>query len=263
MSTLAPTPARELSAEEQQERALTCRKIEEGIMQDIATGRGALWLLAAKCYQFNQEEGWSALGYESQNEWLAQPEIGMSRTMFFRLVRKHRELRVFRDIPEETLMLLDHSKIDMVLPIIETNARPIEQVLDDVKTLGARDLREEYVGVVNPRAPAGSQNGSQAPGDNEPTKEELAAQKASEEAQKALDQVNASAAMVDSWLELGGDKRKASRHWKRVLEDHPFFQAMHEIEKTLEGVEGALPREELASQWRRIKATLKFKFPEA
>ena len=244
----APPQARELTPEEQQARAELCRSIEVGIVQDLTEGRTAMWRLAQHCYEFNQEEGWSALGYESQNEWLAQPEIGMSRAQYMRLVRMYRELVVFRQIPEETLAGLDHSKLGIVMPVIEANAKPLDEILDDVRTMGARDLRETYIGVSPP-----SQDGKVD--EHEPTKEEKAATKAAE-------QLNTSASIVDSWIEMGGDRRRASRHWERLLEDHPFFQALAEVNRTLGAEEGAIPRADLGPYWRGVVKTLKFKLSE-
>jgi hypothetical protein len=147
-----PVMARELTAEERRERVQLCASIDNRIKGALADGRKALWALAQALYEFNEENGWTALGFETQEEWLAQPEIGMSRSRFFRLVGVWRELAVYRRVKVPTLGQLDPAKVEIVLPTIKADAAVLGPVLDDVKASGAKELREKYVRQSPPAA---------------------------------------------------------------------------------------------------------------
>jgi hypothetical protein len=275
MSAVQAPVARELTAEEQQERAQFCFQIEQRIMKAIEVGRGALWELTASLYEFHLQNGWTALGHESMNEWLAQPEIAMTKTMYMRLVRRYRELVVNRNLPvfridpdvdreddedldelaaEEPVIVLselDPSKLDIVMPAIEEGTKKLDQILDDVKTLGARDLRETYFAPK----PASS-NGDASNGDA-PNGEIVEGREVDEEELKRQTTVTESASQIASWLELGGDRRKARRHWARLQDLHPVLAALTEVQSCLEGGDEAPERAEVAEgAWKEVVKAL-------
>ena len=71
------------------------------------------------------------------------------------------------------------------------------------------------------------------------------------------------AAMVDSWLSLGGDRRKAQRHFAKLVRLHPFFTALAEVQACLAGEEGAPVRAEVGANWQLVVATLGLEFADA
>lgn len=145
MSTVpTTTPAAELSPEEVQKNAEVAFAINERIKTSIRAGREALWELAEALYEFDESSGWKALNYETRSEYLADPEVGLTLSTYKRLVRAWRVLHVQRQIEGPALGELDASKIEVVLASVETGSVTLEQALDDVKTLGWRDLREQY-----------------------------------------------------------------------------------------------------------------------
>jgi hypothetical protein len=155
-----PQPqARELTPSEREARAKLCFQLHTNVLTALQAGRSALWRLAQALYEFEQERGWLELGYERRTEWLADPEITMTRATYYRLVRAWKVLRVERGLDFPTLGKLDVSKVDIVLPAIASGARKLEDALDDVETLGARDLRHVYWGAKAPEPPGDAEPG--------------------------------------------------------------------------------------------------------
>jgi hypothetical protein len=140
---IAPPPARELTDEEAKERAEECYKLDQRIKDAFRAGREALWDAAAALREFDEKSGWTALGYETLGDWLADPEVGMTRRTYQRLIITHREL-TRRNVPKELMAKLDVSKVDIVLPSIKAGTVKLSKALDDAQAMGARDLRETY-----------------------------------------------------------------------------------------------------------------------
>ena len=262
--TLGEPEARELSPEEREERAAKAFEIEARIKKNIADSRHDLWDLARNLYEFDEESGWSSLGYETQAEWLAQPEIGLSRRQFFRMTRMWRELVVYREIPVTRLAELDHSKIGIVMPAIENagkgNKLKIENVLDDVETLGARDLRERYVQAPKPPAKSSSNGDGDDKTitlDGEPVQASVGRSEAKNGSEppteKEIEKFQHAALAVDSFLELGGDRRKAKRQWELLVENHPIFKALAELNHFF--MEGGKNREAAHDAWLSLAST--------
>jgi len=137
--------ARELSPDEAEARVQECFEIEQRVKNGLAAGRAALWQLAEALYEFDEERGWSALGYEELVDWLADPEISTKSATYYQLVQTWRELAVMRKVDSKRLENLDRSKVGIVLRSITSGKVSLEDALADAGTLGARDLREKYV----------------------------------------------------------------------------------------------------------------------
>ena len=84
----------------------------------IESSNQSVWALAKELYEFQEEGGWALLGYETLNDFLAQPEVGMSRATFFRITRCWRTLVVERKVKPKLLAKLEPTKIEVVLPQI-------------------------------------------------------------------------------------------------------------------------------------------------
>jgi hypothetical protein len=231
----------ELTDEEREEKIQELNQLDQAIKAAIGQGRAAMWQLAKSLFEFNEEEGWVFLGYESQGEWLAQPEIGMSKRNYHRMVRLYRETVVMRKLPEATMALLEPSKVEIVLPAIESNKVKAAVALEDAETLGVRDLREKYIGPQDTPSPNGKGKEKDAPKTKKDKKDE------GSEPWKEFAQA------VDSWLDLGGRKDKAVRSWNKLLELHPVFQAVTKIEACLEGV---ADKDEAKEAWAELVRSL-------
>ena len=102
--------------------------------------------LAADLYEFQQIDGWLALGHSSQEAWLADPEIDLrlSRTQVYRLLAAHQQLVIERGVSVEQLAAVDSSKVWEVLPAIRRNQVDAATALADCEVLGQTDLRDKY-----------------------------------------------------------------------------------------------------------------------
>lgn len=269
--TVEPADVRDLSEDEEQERAEKCAEIEQRIKENLQHGRQAFWELARNLYEFDQENGWTALGFSSQEEWLAQPEVSMTRSAFFGLVRRHRELVVARKLPSTQLVALEPSKVDIVMPAIEKNRGKLQDILDDVRDLGARDLRDKYVlPYVRARGTATAEdNGAPEGGattvetDDVPVNAaDVVVDGTAQEAGELDLAVMHAAAVVDSWFELGGDRRKAKRNWAKLQEIHPILAAVHTIGAAVEGGEDAPSRTDGFGAWAILCDALSIQIEE-
>jgi hypothetical protein len=149
------TPARELTAEEQQARAELCFKLDQDVRAAIRRGHAVGWELAQALYEFSEQAAWRPLGFGSLGDWLGDPEVGLPRSTFFHLVRMYRTLVVVRQlaVPPAELLALEPSKLDVVLPAIESSKVTLDEALGDVAALSRSDLREKYMGPkAEPRA---------------------------------------------------------------------------------------------------------------
>lgn len=144
MSTDVVPQARELTAEEREQRALECSLLDNRIKSALAAGREALWDLAQALYEFREASAWTALGYESLGEYLADPDVTLTWPTFDRLVQGWRELVINRAVDSSTLRNLHPTKVQIALPALTSGRATLEEVVSDVQVLGARDMREKY-----------------------------------------------------------------------------------------------------------------------
>ena len=142
--TVVRLPARDLSSQEHKDRVALCEAIDGRVKKSIRAGRKAYWETARALYEFKEENGWTALGFGTQTEWLEQPEVALSERTYLRMVRTWRELAVMRKVDPPTLAGLDISKVDIVLPALEWGDVPLKSAFDDVRSLTARQLRAKY-----------------------------------------------------------------------------------------------------------------------
>jgi hypothetical protein len=160
-------PPRQLDDVEQAERAEHCYELHTRIVSALGEGRSAMWRACEALHEFDEEAGWTALGgYETLNEWLADPEVQLKKDAYYRMLRAYRETVVRRGIPMATVETIDFSKVDVVSPRVKSGEVSIEEALSDAQELGWRDLREKYIkrpdavpGVIDVSAvPEGAEN---------------------------------------------------------------------------------------------------------
>jgi hypothetical protein len=141
-----PASAVELTDEEVAQRAKQMFALDQLIRAGLNKGREGLWEAAEAMYHFDEQAGWSALDYESVVHYCADPEIGISRATYYKMVRAYEQTVVRRQIPFARVKQLDRSKVDIVLTKVSTGEKKIDDALDDAETLGWRDLRDLYLG---------------------------------------------------------------------------------------------------------------------
>ena len=149
MTDVVPAPqARELSKEEHEAWVTQAFNHQQQVKTGLLKARGGLWEAASALYAFTEESGWLALGYDTLGEWLADPDITLTRTTYYRMVDTWRELHVVRELDAPTLGSLDMTKVSIALPALKAGKAQLEDVVSDARELGARDLREKYVALT-------------------------------------------------------------------------------------------------------------------
>lgn len=165
-----------MSSKELEQKAEVAFALEHRIKGYVGAMMRTGWQLAEDLYRFQEMGAWALLDYDNLGQWLAQPEVNISRTTFFRLTRSYRALVLDHGVKPEQLAELDPSKVAEVLPALKRGDVALDKALADVKALGARDLRTEYgsskdsSGSEDPGASqdpgpglSGAHNGSQEP----------------------------------------------------------------------------------------------------
>lgn len=125
-------------------RAHEAHALQAGIKGCVRNIRRAWIEMGRYLYEFHAMKGWEALGYDTQEEWLAQAEIGIHRTQAFRLRQAYRELCIDRQVSVERLGEVDPSRVWEILPAIRRGQVDAERALADAEVLGEADLRERY-----------------------------------------------------------------------------------------------------------------------
>ncbi len=132
---------------EQQQREVEVDEavaIESQIRAAKADGIEAGWRLGEALHAFHEVRGWMRLGHETLEEWLAQTEIGLRKSMYFDYVNAWQRLIVERKQDPGRLRALEVTKVAAVLPSITAGDVPVAEALSDVEVLPRRDLREKY-----------------------------------------------------------------------------------------------------------------------
>jgi hypothetical protein len=126
-------------------------KLRVEVSAAVANVRTAWWVLAERLYEFHELQAWKPLNYQSLDEFLAEPEVGLRRTQYFELVEAYRELVQVRKVRPAELEGVDYSKAMVVVPAIRAQKVGWREALADARELSRSDLRIKYRG--NPNAP--------------------------------------------------------------------------------------------------------------
>lgn len=119
--------------------------LQASVVQQVANQRSSWVPLAKRLSTFHAGKGWLALGIESFNEWLAQPEISLNRGEAYSMMRAWRELVEDREVDPLTLATLDISKVAVILPIVKAEKVDVDTALADCAALSRSDLRAKYI----------------------------------------------------------------------------------------------------------------------
>ncbi|CAB4197833.1 hypothetical protein UFOVP1313_34 [uncultured Caudovirales phage] len=150
MTEFPVVAARNLSPQEAELRAEECYKLDQEIKAGLRTGRESMWDVARALYEFDSMNAWTGLGYDSLTHWLADPELGMSRAHYYKLVGVYHELAVLRQVDVSRLKQIEPVKLQIVLPSVKSGKVQLEDALDDAQALGRRDLRDRYFSRPSP-----------------------------------------------------------------------------------------------------------------
>ena len=106
----------------------------------------ALSAVAQACHEIHEQQAWSELGYDTLSDYLASPEIGMSRSAFYDLCAIWERYVLEGSADPQALSAGGPSKLIVPVPAIKAGEVTVQEALEDVEALGLRDLREKYQG---------------------------------------------------------------------------------------------------------------------
>lgn len=136
--------AKALTRKQQEERSSVAFALERDIRKAAVLAHASWWALSELLYKFHEGGYWSDLGYDSLDEFLAQPEVGISRSQFFKQSKTWRDLVVVKKIRPSRLKELEPSKVREVVPAIMRGEVKPEQALSDTEELSFRDVVIRY-----------------------------------------------------------------------------------------------------------------------
>lgn len=135
------------------------------LLDGLGAVRAGLVQMARGCHDLSVGEGWLALGFENVSEYLASPEITLSRSQFYRLADIWQQYVVDGGLRPEVLAAADESKLEVPLPALRQGVVSAERAAADATSLTRRDLRERYRellgGDLEPAPPTITVNESQ------------------------------------------------------------------------------------------------------
>jgi hypothetical protein len=114
------------------------------LLQGLNATRLALSAVAQACHDISRDKSWTDLGYESLAEFLASPEITLTRSSFFTMAQIWELYVLDGGVDPQQLAVAHPSKLAIPLRAIGANEVTVAEAIADVETLGARDLREKY-----------------------------------------------------------------------------------------------------------------------
>jgi len=114
------------------------------LLEGLNATRLALSVVCQACHELSRDKSWTDLGYESLAEFLASPEITLTRSNFFRMAQIWELYVLDGGVDPRQLAVAGPSKFAIPLRALGANEVSVEEALADVETLGARDLREKY-----------------------------------------------------------------------------------------------------------------------
>jgi hypothetical protein len=123
--------------------------VDQAIKQCIGLIRTSWIKLAEHLYQFHEQDMWRDLGYTTFEQWLAGPEIDLSRRQVYALMESWRELVVNRGVKPKELEDVPVGKLREVLPAVRRGFVDTDDALADCRTLARDDLRQRYQEVSN------------------------------------------------------------------------------------------------------------------
>lgn len=128
-------------------------ELEKRLKAALQLTRRSIIAVCEACYEISRNHAYESLGYETLTEFLAQPDIGMSRSEFFTAAKVHDVFVREHGIEPDRLADAGLAKLAVVLPKVAAGEVEVETAIDDASTQGLRDLRESYRGSTVDRTP--------------------------------------------------------------------------------------------------------------
>ncbi len=129
--------------EDKAERAF---ELEREVVVGSLSARRAWIQTAAALHAIQSERLYELLGYERFTEWIATPEIGLSRSQAYALSSIFQTFVVENGIPIDDLAYIEASKLSETLSAVRSG-HPAAEALADATALSRSDLRAKYRGI--------------------------------------------------------------------------------------------------------------------
>lgn len=138
--------ARQKQAAEAEKLAAEAKVVEDHLI----AGKQSIqrtWLQVAKwLHQAFETRAWERLGYETDKEWLAQPELKYKYSTARAVAQVYRELVVERGVKIKQLEGADLRTLQMALPVLRDGEATVDAVVSDSQQLGRADFKAKYRG---------------------------------------------------------------------------------------------------------------------
>ena len=118
--------------------------MEKRLKAALHATRRSLMAVCAACHDISRNHAYEALGYETLAAFLAQPDVGMSRSEFFTAAKIHEVFVLEHGVDPERLAEAGMAKLAVVLPKVAEGELDAEDAVDAAASNGLRDLRDEY-----------------------------------------------------------------------------------------------------------------------
>jgi hypothetical protein len=143
-------------------------KAHEKVLQGLAAARLGLAAAAEGCYELHNTEGWRALGFETLVEYLASPEVTISRTDFYRLVEIWSAYVLNGGVEPMQLQGAGPTKLEVPLPALAQGVVSADQAVADATTMTRKDLRAHYSELLGDDEEGDDPPAEPSDGDGEP-----------------------------------------------------------------------------------------------
>lgn len=131
-------------------------EVDFRVKQNVRKMR-TLWVaIAEDLFKVWEQELWKDLGFGGFEDWLAQPEVAISKRHSYGLVEAWRELVVKRAVTPAQLEGVGIGGLREVLPAIRRGFVDVDEGLTDARELGRADLRHKYGSSSTPTAGPGT-----------------------------------------------------------------------------------------------------------
>lgn len=139
-----PRSAAPLTEGEEKKLIKEAQKLSDMLKTRVLKFNASAWDVAEVLYRFKIIKGWERLGYDTLAEYLADPDIGITKTVFFRRVQMWEGLVETKKMPLSELKKIEPSKAEIVTPAIMSGKVEAAKAIADAQSLSYRDVLEAY-----------------------------------------------------------------------------------------------------------------------
>jgi hypothetical protein len=148
-------PNGEVIDERLQGRAAEAHEAHQKIVGGQSAVRAGFQAICEGCHELRESRGWLALGFETLNEYLAQPDVELSKSEFERAADIWQTYVLDGGARPELLAGAAPSKLEVPLPALKQGLVDAERAAADAESMTRKDLREHYRDLMGDEDEAG------------------------------------------------------------------------------------------------------------